>query len=284
MTKMFTVQDFFKRFPTDAACLEHIFKLRYGPEARCPKCGKGKLYRLAKEPAWSCSRCGNHVHPMVGTPFALTRTPLQKWFYAIYLFSMSRHGVSAKELQRQLGVTYKTAWRMGHEIRKFMTKVDGDDQLSGHVEIDETYIGGYRKGEPGRGSSNKMIVMGMLERGGKLMTRLISTTDRKTLLPQILRNVKPGSTISTDEWNAYKALPKHGYVHGRVNHSKEEWVDGIHHTNSIEGVWSILKRSIQSTHIHVSRKHLWKYLGEFEYRFNMRGTPEFMFSRLLLSF
>jgi transposase-like protein len=222
---------------------------------------------------------------MAGTIFERSHTPLQKWFYAMYLFAMSRHGVPAKEIQRQLSVTYKTAWRIGHQIRRYMSRVDGNTPLGGHVEVDETLIGGKeRHGLPGRGSWRKITVMGMVERGGAVMTKIVPTVERKRLLPHILGNVKPGSTISTDELKSYFTLPKHGYTHGTVNHSKEEWVDGIHHTNTIEGVWSIIKRSIRGTHVHVSRKHLWKYLGEFEYRFNMRHAPEAMFARLLLSF
>ena len=131
MTKTFTVQDFFKRFPDDAACLDHLMKLRYGETLDCPKCGKhGHFTRIHKMPAYACPWCGNHIHPMAGTPFERSHTALQSWFYAMYLFTTTRHGVPAKELQRQLGVTYKTAWRMGHEIRKYMAEVDGDDGLS----------------------------------------------------------------------------------------------------------------------------------------------------------
>ncbi len=139
MAKMFTVLDFYKRFPTDDACLDHLMRLRHGNPTDCPKCGRNaKFYKLTKEPAYSCEWCGHHIHPMVGTPFQRSSTSLQKWFYALYLFTTTRHGVPAKELQRQLSVTYKTAWRMGHEIRKYMAQVDGDPPLDGHVEADET--------------------------------------------------------------------------------------------------------------------------------------------------
>ena len=126
--KPFTVTQFFKRFADDDSCLEHLMVIRYGESLDCPKCGRyGKFSRIRKVPAYQCAWCGHHIHPMVGTPFEGSHTPLQKWFYAMYLFTTSRHGVPAKELQRQLGVTYKTAWRMGHEIRKYMGEVDGDD-------------------------------------------------------------------------------------------------------------------------------------------------------------
>ena len=286
MAKMFTVLDFYKRFPDDDTCLDHLMKLRHGNPSDCPKCERNaKFYKLTKEPAYSCEWCGHHIHPMVGTPFERSRTPLQKWFYAMYLFTTTRHGVPAKELQRQLSVTYKTAWRMGHEIRKYMTQVDGDPPLSGHVEADETYIGGRRSGgKRGRGAPGKTIVFGMVERGGDVMTRVVPNVKRKTLERHILENIKAGSNISTDELSSYGKIARFGYDHGTVNHSADQWVDGIHHVNTAEGFWSRLKNSIKGTHIHVSAKHLPKYLGEFEYRFNMRHRPEAMFARLLLSF
>jgi len=281
-----TVQEFFARFPTDKACLEHLMMLRFGNPTTCPKCeNEGQFAKLKKLPAYACPTCGHHIHPMVGTPFERSRTPLQKWFYAMYLFTTSRHGVPAKELQRQLGVTYKTAWRMGHELRKYMAQVDGDGSLDGHTEADETVIGGYRRGgNRGRSGENKTIVFGMIERGGDVMTRVVANVQRQTLERHILENIKTGATISTDELTSYAKLARHGYRHGAVNHSAEEWVVGPHHTNTIESFWSRLKNSIRGTHIHVSAKHLLKYLGEFEFRHNMRKQPEMMFPRLLLSF
>ena len=134
MTRTVTVYEFFERFPDDDTCLDHLMKTRYGEVIECPKCGKeGRFARLRKQLAYSCPWCGHHIHPMVGTPFHKSHTPLTKWFYAMYLFTTSRHGVPAKELQRQLGVTYKTAWRMGHEIRKYMGEVDGIPPMTDHV-------------------------------------------------------------------------------------------------------------------------------------------------------
>ena len=282
----FTVQDFFKRFPDDNACLDHLMQTRFGETITCPKCKKqGKFHRIKKIPAYSCQWCGHHIHPMVDTPFQDSQTSLQKWFYAMYLFTTSRHGVPAKELQRQLGVTYKCAWRIGHEIRKYMGKVDGDAPLSGHVEIDETWVGGVKEGKgTGHAKASKTIVLGMVQRDGKAMTAIIPNIKTKTILPIVKRHVKKGSTISTDEWYAYRTLPAEGYNHGTVEHGMKQYVKGIHHTNRIEGFWSHLKRAIKGTHIHVSKKHLHKYLVEFEYRYNMRLNPWEMFSRLLASF
>jgi len=221
---------------------------------------------------------------MVGTPFEKSRTPLQKWFYAMYLFTTTRHGVPAKELQRQLGVTYKCAWRMGHEIRKYMGKTDGDDGLSGHVEIDETYVGGIKHtGKQGPDFSNKIAVLGMVERNGEIITRVIENAKRINLIPHINEHVKPQSVVNTDELAAYRVLSNE-YYHYSVCHQKKQWKKGIHHTNTIEGYWSHIKRSILGTHIHVSKKHMDKYLREFEYRYNMRDSQEIMFNDLLLSF
>ena len=281
-----TVTDFFRQFPTDDACLEHLWNVRFGDEVECGKCGKvGKFYRLRKEPAYSCPRCGDHIHPMVGTPFAKSRTPLQKWFYAMYLFTTTRHGVAAKELQRQLGVTYKTAWRMGHEIRKFMAKADGETPLGGIIEVDETYIGGKRSGgKRGRGAPNKTVVFGMLERGGDVMTKVVPNVQKKTLQPIIKENVENGTRVNSDELKSYSGLSKAGFEHETINHGAGEYVDGDCHVNGIEGFWARLKLSIRGTHVHVSRKHLQTYVKEFEYRYNMRKRPERMFDRLLAAF
>ncbi|MHB1219483.1 MAG: IS1595 family transposase, partial [Alphaproteobacteria bacterium] len=155
MTKAFTIKDFLTTFPDDETCLKHLFKVRFGDNPACPKCGKsGLFHRLARAPAWSCN-CGHHLHPMAGTPFARTRTPLQKWFYVMFMFTTTRNGVSAKEIQRQIGCTYKTAWRMGHEIRMYIGWVDGDGPLGGDkiVEVDKAFIGGKDK----QGKDDKAI-------------------------------------------------------------------------------------------------------------------------------
>ena len=280
-----TVQSFFKHFPDDNKCLDHLFETRFGADPFCPKCGEiGKFHRLKKMPAYTCN-CGHHIHPMQGTPFALSRTPLQKWFYAMFLFTTTRHGVPAKELQRQLGVTYKTAWRMGHELRKYMAEVDGETPLGGNIEVDETYIGGKRSGgKRGRGAPNKTVVFGMLERGGDVMTKVVPNVRKKTLQPIIKENVEQGSTVNSDELKSYSGLSKAGFEHETVNHGAGQYVVGDCHVNGIEGFWARLKLSIRGTHVHVSAKHLQKYVKEFEYRYNRRKRPEQMFDELLAAF
>jgi transposase-like protein len=287
MAKSLTVKEFFAKFPDDDTCIFHVMDLRYGRVRDCLGCGKPtEYYKLAKRPAFSCKLCGHHIYPCAGTPFERTRTPLQLWFYAIYLFTTSRHGVPAKELQRQLGVTYKTAWRIGHEIRKFMGAVDGDDGLSGTVEIDEAYVGGndHKTGRPGK-DSVKTAIFGMVERGGDVMTHVVPDVRSDTLIPLIQDNVAKGTLINSDEYNAYRPLNKMGYSHATVRHRRKQYVDGATHTNTIEGFWSHFKCSMKGTHRSISRKHMQKYLVEFEFRFNLRGPlAPTMFDRLIQSF
>ncbi len=280
----YTFRNFQAEYPDDGACLDRILETRYGGHTfDCPGCGvEAKFHRIKKRRAFACQDCGHHVYPCVGTPFEKSRTPLTSWFFAMYLMTSTRHGVAAKELERQIGCTYKTAWRMAHELRKLMAQADTHEPLSGHVEIDETYVGGKRKGgKRGRGAPGKTIVLGMVERSGNVRAGPVRNVRRKTLEPVIYANVQRGSVVSTDELASYRQLRKAPYRHGRVNHSKGEYVRGIHHVNSMEGYWSRLKNSIRGTHVHVSRKHLWKYVSEFSFRYNMRQQPAAMFDRLV---
>jgi transposase-like protein len=174
---------------------------------------------------------------------------------------------------------------MGHKIRELMDKLGMSEPLSGHVEIDESYVGGKKRGgKRGRGAPGKTVVFGMLERDGQIKGRVVSDVKRRTLEPIIRTNVKEGSTVSTDELRTYKDLVRFGYEHGKVEHGAGEYVSGIHHVNSLEGFWSQLKRGIVGTHVHVSRKHLPKYVGEFAFRYNNRKDPGRMFERVIRNF
>ncbi len=288
MTKPLTTAAFFRLFPDDETCLSHLFTVRFGQGFTCPSCERpSNWYRIKAERAYSCQWCGHHLHPTVGTPFAKTRTPLQLWFYAIHLFTTTRHGVSAKELQRQLGVTYKTAWRMAALIRDHMADVDGDRPLGGPfktVQVDETLVGGYRRG--GQGGKGKAVVMGMLEKGGELVAKVVPDRKSGTLLPHIVQTVRPHSEVHTDELRSYGGLGTvNGYWHKQVNHSLDQYVSDTGTTvNAIESFWSHLKRSIGGTHTSVSPKHLARYVKEFEYRFNRRNRPATMLPELLSTF
>jgi transposase len=294
MTKPITTAAFFRMFPNDETCLQHLFDVRFGEGFECPKCERAsKWFRIKAERAYSCQWCGHHLHPTVGTPFEKTRTPLQLWFYAIHVFTTTRHGVSAKELERQLGVTYKTAWRMAKLIREHMADVDGEAPIGGpctNVEIDETLMGGVKKGAHNRGSHAKTVVVGALERGGNLITAVVPNQRTVTLEPFVVANVAIGGTVHTDELRSYSGLGKAGYRHARVNHSAEEYayydyrLNETVSVNGIENFWRHLKCSINGTHVSVSPKYLGLYAKEFEYRFNRRNRPEAMLPELLSTF
>src|SRR5688572_32516573 len=203
-TKAPTLRQFQDRFPTEESCLDHLMRVRYGERHDCDKCGKSaRFYRVKARRSYACEHCGAQVYPTAGTPFDRTRTSLRDWFFVMFQFCSSRNGVAAKEVERQLGVTYKTAWRMCHEIRKYMGAVDGDEPLGGPfrtVEIDETFIGGLKPG--GMGGKGKTIVLGMMERGGEVVTKVVPTRRGADMLPIIRDTVKPHSEVHTDEHTA----------------------------------------------------------------------------------
>lgn len=184
MNEKMTVKQFFAEYPSDDACLDHVMAVRFGHRHTCQSCGtvEATFHRITGRRAFACASCGAHLYPCAGTIFQDSRTSLQSWFYAIYLFVVTRHGVSGKELERALGVTYKTAWRMGQQIRLLMSKADGFQLLQGHVEADEAYVGGKRSGgKRGRGAPGKTIVLGMKERGGRIVTEVIPDVKKQTL-------------------------------------------------------------------------------------------------------
>lgn len=287
-TKPLTTTQFFRLFPDDKTCLTHLFNVRFGQGFECPSCERpSNWYRIKAERAYSCQWCGHHLHPTVGTPFEQTRTPLQLWFYAIHLFTTTRHGVSAKELERQLGVTYKTAWRMAGLIRQHMADVDGDGPLGGftkHVEVDEAIVGGKVDQDEGR-MSNKTVLMGLMERGGKVVTKVVPNQRRASLLPIIKETVKRHSIVHTDEAGAYLTVGGEGFYHMTVNHGAGQYVSPQGSSvNSIENFWRHLKCSISGTHVSVSPKYLGRYAKEFEFRLNRRNDPASMLPELLSTF
>lgn len=282
----YTFHKFQSEYPDDAACLYKVMQMRYGGTTiKCPHCEKqAKFHPMGSRRAFACQECGHHIYPCVGTVFEKSRTPLNKWFFAMYLFTSTRHGVAAKELERQLGVTYKCAWRMAHELRKLMAQADrGGDSgpLKGHVEVDETWVGG--KSKQRNPHANKKLVMGLVERGGRVRAGVVPNTKADTLETAVKANVEPGSRVTTDELASYRHLTQAGYHYETVTHSQGEYVRGDVHTNSVEGYWSRLKNSIKGTHIHVSEQHAWKYVSEFSYRYNMRKRPAAMFDRMILA-
>lgn len=285
----FTFKQFQEEFPNDAACLKRIMETKYGGETTdCPVCKKRtQFHPMHTRRAYACQDCGHHIYPCADTIFHKSATKLTVWLFAMYLMTSTRHGVAAKEIERQTGVTYKCAWRICHELRKLMASADHRGPLGGdgtHVEIDETLIGGRIKGHGrGRHLDKKTIVFGMVERKGKMLTGTIPDQTASTIEPIILQHVAEGTIVSTDMHGAYANLGE-TYHHGAVDHSSDEWVRGIHHTNTIEGHWSHFKRAIHGTHVHISKKHAWKYVCEFNYRRNYRASHWLMFNALVEAF
>lgn len=288
----YTLKEFHAEYPNDERCLERLMEVQYGgTEITCPACGveRAQFHLMRQRKAYACQECGHHIYPCAGTIFHKSRTPLTKWFYAMYLMTSTRSGVAAKELERALGVTYKCAWRIAHELRKLMASADYAGPLGGlgkHVEADETWVGGVaRKRGKGQGKkrSPKTIVFGMVERDGKVRVGPVPDDSKFTLEPIILENVTPDSIITTDGHLSYGDL-RLTYQHTAINHAAGEYARGIHHTNTIEGHWSHFKRAIKGTHVHISGKHLWKYAAEFSYRRNYRGSHTLMFNRLVSAF
>jgi transposase len=282
----FTFAQFQAEYPDDDACLRAILKRRYPTIDACPNCGVvGKLTRIEGRRAFACKE-GCHIYPCAGTVFEHSSTTLTKWFHAMYLMTATRNGVAAKEIERQIGVTYKCAWRMGHQLRELMAardKANNPPQMTGHVEIDEAYLGGHRrkKSRSDKATEGKICVMGIVQRGGPFKGHVVPDNKKQTLFPHIFKDVAPGTTVSTDTWAAYGKLGQHGYKHGAVNHDRYEWVRGEFGTNRIEGFWSHLKAGIRSTHIHVSAQHMQKYVDEFACRYNNRHEPAQMFQGVL---
>jgi transposase len=286
----YTFKDFETEFPSDDACLTYIMESRW-PDGRtfCEKCGaEHKHYRVTGRTAYACDHCGNHIYPMAGTIFEKSTTSLRTWFHAMYLMGSTRCGVSAKQIQRETGVTYKTAWRMFKQIRTLMSE---DIRLEGSsVEIDETYMGSKAKnrhlgkrGGFGRNNDQKTPVFGMLERGGRVVAKVTPDTKVKTLFPIIHERILPSSTVYSDEYVTYDRLAEttHGYVHKRIRHAEKVYVMGDIHTNGIEGFWSLVKRGIGGVYHSVSRKYLQMYLDEYAFRYNRRDSLEPMFVSIL---
>ena len=239
----------------------------------CPKCGvtESRYYRVRSKKVYECKDCGNQISPLANTIFHKSETPLKKWFYAMYMFSVSRNGVSGKELERTLGVTYKTAWRMCKQIRLIMQQ--SDQPLTGIVEIDETYMGGTRRKIHQKSQwDNKTAIIGMVEKKkgeGKITAITTKQANATVALPFIRAMATQGTEIQTDESRIYHRV-KREYAHRFINHSKEEYsVNGIS-TNTIEGFWSQMKRSIDGTYHCVSPKYLQLYVNEFVFRYNVR--------------
>src|SRR6266404_1469956 len=287
----YTVADFNREFPNDDACLEYVKEERW-PDGitECEKCGvERKHHRVAGRTAYACQACGNHIYPLAGTVFEKSTTSLKLWFYAMYLMGSTRCGISAKQIQRETGVTYKTAWRMFRQIRSLLSE-EGMQLEGSTVEMDEMYHGGKRQriGQRGRPSygSHKVAVVGMVERSenghvGRVVARVAPNAKKTTLHGLAKEYILPASTVYTDEFVSYDGLEAAGYTHRRINHSARVYVSGNIHTQAIEGFWSLVKRGIGGVYHSVSAKYLQTYLDEYAFRYNRRHMGNQQFRAIL---
>jgi transposase-like protein len=217
-----------------------------------------------------CGDCHRQFSVKVGTIFEDSALPLQKWFFAIYMFSAHKKGISSRQLGKDISVRQGTAWYMLHRIREAMRPKTTNFQLKNIVEVDETYIGGkHHRGKRGRGSENKTVVLGLAERQGEVRTQPIIRVNSRTLQGIIRENISKEATLITDDWMAYSNLSRE-YKHETINHGIKEYVRGMVHTNNIENFWSLLKRGIVGIYHQVSSKHLHRYCDEFQFRYNAR--------------
>ncbi len=266
------------RFADEDKCRAYLEELRWPDGVRCPRCDSDKVSRIVKRNQFDCDSCRYQFSVTAGTLFHDSHLPLRKWFLATYLIAESKKGISAKQIQRSLGTSYKTAWYLGHRIRAVMG--DGvQPLLTGTVEVDETLVGGKRRGV-GRGSREGKTMVA--QRGGEVRLKIVSSNDRKSLHGFIKEQVADDAeAIYTDEWPANYGIGDEDTRHERVNHSAGEYVRADVHTNTVEGVWSLFKRGIVGSYHQISTKHLPAYLDETEWRFNNRENP-YLFRDTLL--
>ncbi len=266
-------------FPDDAACLEFIFEALHSKECSCG----GTYAPLVGRKQYQCSKCRFQIAPCAGTIFHKSDTPLTLWFHAIWIFSNAKSGISSREMERQLNVTYKTAWRILHLIRKALPQ--SNDKLSGNVEMDSAYFGGRKKGgkynrDQKQALAAKAVVMGAVERNGRV--RALVVPDNTALTHKAFMDAhiaKDPTRLMTDQSNRYNNIA--GYFRQAVNHAQKEYARGDVYIATIETFWSHVKTSIRGTHKAISKEHLQSYLDGFVFHYNNRHNDKERFSVLL---
>ena len=289
----YSLMEFVREFGDDAACLEHLWRSRFSPDgwhAHCTHCERErKFHKVAKRPAWSCDSCGRHIHPLAGTIFAKSATSLHLWFYVMYLMTSTRCGISAKQVEREIGVGYKTAWRMCNLVRTHLMAQDATDKLTGEVEADETAYGGRPKVSMTRGmtmpeaqtfaKARKVSIVAMVERGGRVRAYV---QPREGALETVSLHVDPNATVYTDEWAGYRSLRTTHPTHKTIRHTDKVYASGDVHTQTIEGWFGNVKNGIAGNYHGVSVKWLQSYINEYTWRYNHRYRGgRSMFAELL---
>jgi transposase len=296
---LYSLHEFLREFPDDNACLEYLWRERHsqdGENAHCPKCDQTRKFKRyatkQRRQSWTCLGCGHHIHPTAGTIFEKSSRPLSDWFYVMFLVSSSRCGVAAKQIERELGCNYKTAWRMLNKVRNELMEQD-DEPLSGEVEVDETFMGRKPRasdmkrkealGLPRKATvTPKVTVLAAVERGGRIRASVIPSSRGWHLNPTVRKFVLPGSMIFTDEWYPYRNLAG-TYTHRRIRHRQSIYVEGNVHTQTVEGFFGHFKNDVRGTHHSISRRWLDSYLNEWVWKWNHRKDDEAMFRQLLTS-
>jgi transposase-like protein len=275
-----TLKDLTQMFSTDEQCRNMLKRLRWPMGVECIRCKSKRVFEVATQKKFECVECGYQFSVLTQTVFHDTHLPIETWFMAVLLLVEARKGMSANQVKRTLGVSYKTAWYLCHRIRAAMKETERP-MLDGTIEVDETYVGGVQRGhqnKPGHGLSTKQIVVGIRQRGGD--TRFFHAKDAKsgTLARYIRENVSADvDVIITDEFNSYPtAMKELGLTkkHKTIKHKAKVYVDGDIHTNTVESAFSLLKRGVIGTWHRISAKHLAAYLSEMEFRFNRRKNPD----------
>jgi len=279
-----SILELIQAFPDEQSCIDHLEAIRWDGEVVSPFDPSSKVYNC-KGNRYKCKETGKYFNVKTNTIFDNTKLPLQKWFLAIWLVTGHKKGISSLQLGRDLDITQKSAWFMLSRIRQCFG-IDKNDQMDGEIEADETYIGGKDKNRHANkkteGRDDKSPVLGMVQRDGRLSAKQVKNTTTATLSSEIIREVKKGATLYTDEYSSYKSLQRI-YDHQFVKHSRKQYVEGRIHTNTIEGFWSLLKRGIFGVYHFTSKKHLQLYVDEFVFRYNSRKSSEASRFNLLLT-